>query len=116
MNSEEIFSIALGLKAPWFVSHIMVDQTTNPYRVEIEIGYDKSHEMFKDDDGKSIIYDNHERKWRHLNFFQHECYLKCEVPRVKRGEKVETIEVPWARPGSGFTLMFEAYSMLLIEN
>ena len=25
------------------------------------------------------------------------------------------VEVPWARPGSGFTLMFEALAMLLCE-
>lgn len=116
MNSIEIFSIALGLKSPWFVSQITMDQSTNPYKIEIEIGYDKSDAMFKDEEGKSIIYDHHERKWRHLNFFEHECYLKCEVPRIIRGDKVDTIEVPWARPGSGFTLMFEAYSMLLIES
>ena len=26
-----------------------------------------------------------------------------------------TINVPWARPGSGFTLLFEAFAMALIE-
>lgn len=25
------------------------------------------------------------------------------------------VEVPWSRPGSGFTLLFEAYVMALIE-
>jgi transposase len=29
---------------------------------------------------------------------------------------VVNVEVPWARPGSGFTLLFEAFSMLLIES
>jgi transposase len=29
--------------------------------------------------------------------------------------KVYQVEVPWARAGSGFTLLFEAYAMLLIE-
>jgi transposase len=29
---------------------------------------------------------------------------------------IKTQEVPWARKGSGFTLLFEAFSMLLIEN
>jgi transposase len=29
---------------------------------------------------------------------------------------VVTVQVPWARAGSGFTLLFEAFSMLLIEN
>ncbi|MGB5989420.1 MAG: transposase family protein [Marinifilaceae bacterium] len=30
--------------------------------------------------------------------------------------KITTVKVPWARKGSGFTLLFEAYSMLLIES
>ena len=29
--------------------------------------------------------------------------------------KTIMVEVPWARKNSGFTLLFEAYSMLLIE-
>jgi transposase len=51
-----------------------------------------------------------------LNFFEHECYLHCDLPRlVDINGKVHQVEVPWARPNSGFTLMLEAYSMLLIE-
>lgn len=38
------------------------------------------------------------------------------MPRIKtRTGKVETVAVPWARPGSGFTLLFEALAMALIE-
>ena len=55
------------------------------------------------------------RTWRHLNFFQHEAYIHCKVPRSKCDEHgVKQVEVPWARPGSGFTLLFEAYIMQLM--
>jgi transposase len=38
------------------------------------------------------------------------------MPRIKTTEgKVVTGPVPWARPGSGCTLMFEAFAMALIE-
>nr|CBX28135.1 hypothetical protein N47_G34590 [uncultured Desulfobacterium sp.] len=48
-------------------------------------------------------------EWRHLNFFQHEAYLTARVPRVDCGDcGIKTVEVPWARSGSGFTLLFEA--------
>jgi transposase len=58
-----------------------------------------------------------ERTWRHLNFFEHECYLHCRVHRIRSSEeKVRQISVPWAREGSGFTLLFEAFSMYLIES
>jgi transposase len=52
--------------------------------------------------------------WRHLNFFQHHCLIKARVPRVKCPEHgLLRITVPWARPGSGFTLLFEQVVMLL---
>lgn len=52
-----------------------------------------------------------------MDFFQHKCYLHARVPRVKNAEgKVTLQQVPWARKNSGFTLLFEAYAMLLIEN
>ena len=51
-----------------------------------------------------------------MNFFEHHCYLHCAVPRIKKPDgKVATVNVPWARPGSGFTLLFEAFAMALIE-
>ncbi|WP_262491818.1 helix-turn-helix domain-containing protein [Nonlabens dokdonensis] len=58
-----------------------------------------------------------ERSWQHLNFFQNHCYLHAKVPGVKQKDgKVQTQQVPWARAQSGFTLLFETFSMLLIEN
>jgi transposase len=51
-----------------------------------------------------------------LDFFQHRCYLHARVPRIQATDgTIRTVSVPWAREGSGFTLLFEAYSMLLIE-
>jgi transposase len=40
------------------------------------------------------------------------------VPRVEGGEEsgIKTVEVPWARPGSGFTLMMEAMMVLFTRN
>ena len=57
-----------------------------------------------------------DRKWQHLNFFEHSCLLHCAVPRIKTTDgKVRTVEVPWVRPGSRFTLLFEAMALALIE-
>ncbi|MEG7691859.1 helix-turn-helix domain-containing protein, partial [Listeria monocytogenes] len=54
--------------------------------------------------------------WRHLNFFQHECYLHARVPRVRCDAcGVHQVAVPWARPGSGFTLLFEAMVLSMAE-
>jgi transposase len=59
-------------------------------------------------------YDWVEKRWRHLNFFQYRCELVAKVPRVncpKHG--VRQSEVPWASAESGFSLLFEAFVMLL---
>jgi amidase len=46
--------------------------------------------------------------WRHLNFFQHHCYITAKVPRTACPDHgVKRIQTPWAREGSRFTLLFE---------
>ena len=56
------------------------------------------------------------KTWRHLDFFQHQAYLTARVPRVMcREHGVHQVELPWARPGSGFTLLFEALVMALAK-
>jgi len=112
MNSIEIFQMALQLTEPWFVSGVNFKEEKNGHKsLYIEIDFKKGY-CFKE----GSVYDSHDRTWRHLNFFEHECYLKCRVPRIKDAKgNVATLGVPWARAGSGFTLMFEAFSMALIE-
>ena len=47
-------------------------------------------------------------RWRG-DFFPHAAYLTARVPRCKCDEHgVKAVPVPWARAGSGFTLLFEA--------
>ena len=51
-----------------------------------------------------------------FELFEHTCYLHCAVPRITTTDgKVRTVDIPWARPGSGFTLLFEALALALIE-
>src|SRR5437870_5725399 len=61
-------------------------------------------------------YDSEDKTWRHLNFFQHEAYLHARVPRVScKGCGIKQVLVPWARPDSGFTLLFEALVMAMVQ-
>ena len=62
------------------------------------------------------VHDTTERTWRHLNFFEHETYLHARLPRTECPDcGVKTVAVPWAREGSGFTLLFEAFVMTLAK-
>jgi transposase len=61
------------------------------------------------------VQDTSEKCWRHLDFFQHQAYLRARVPRVRCPEHgVHQVELAWARAGSGFTLLFEALLMALV--
>ena len=53
------------------------------------------------------VHDRIRRDWRHLDFFQFEAWLHADVPRVNCGAcgKTSQAPVPWAREGSGFTLL-----------
>ncbi len=118
MNSEFLFTIALGLTPPWKVDHLKFGTTKlKRSQLHIHLTFSKGSK-FKDSSGRNCsIHDTKEKVWRHLDFFQHECYLHAKVPRVKTNAgKVELVEVPWARANSGFTLLFEAFAMSLIEN
>jgi len=54
------------------------------------------------------VYDHQQRIWTHLNFSEHKCELYARVPRVKTHDgKVKLAKVPWAAPGSSFTLNYE---------
>ena len=114
-NSAEIFALALGLSKPWEIEKITFNKTTS--RLDIYLKFTRGTKFKVKDGLEYTAHDTVTRQWEHLNFFQHKCYLHAKVPRVKQGDgKIETQEVPWARKGSGFTLLFEAFAMLLIEN
>lgn len=116
-NSAEIFELALGLAAPWYVEKVEFITEGTERELHIHIDFKKGHKFEQLDGSSNSAHDTKDRTWQHLNFFQHKCYLHARVPRVKDEEgKVLLQNVPWARKNSGFTLLFEAYAMLLIEN
>lgn len=119
MNSELLFKMALGIQSPWEVTSVEFKKSETDSRKELHIYVDfKKGSKFPDDTGLLCgTYDTKQKTWRHLNFFEHTCYITCRVPRVTTSEgQVKLVEVPWARSGSGFTLLFEAYAMALIES
>jgi transposase len=109
----DLFTRALGLAAPWQV--VGVDFNESERRLELRLDFPRGARFPCPESGEpSPVHDSAERTWRHLDFFQHQAYLVAPVPRVRCPDgRVLTVEVPWARPGSGFTLLFEALVMTL---
>ena len=117
MNSTEIFSLALGLNEPWEITEVEISADSDSVKeLNIYLGF-KRGAKFEDEAGILCpVHDTQKRDWRHLNFFEHTCKLHCSVPRIRTSDgKVRLVDVPWARSGSGFTLLFEALTMALIE-
>lgn len=114
MKQKDLFKLALGLEDPWMVREVRFSYEKG--RLDIWLDFPRGATFSCPGCGESgrKAYDTCEKTWRHLNFFQHLTYLHARLPRVKcEGCGVRTVEVPWARAGSGFTLLFEAYLMLL---
>lgn len=118
MKEELLFAAALGLPHPWKVDKVDLsdNQGAGTKELHIWIGYEEKSKFHCE--GQSCpVYDHQDRTWRHLNFFQHVCYLHCRVPRIKTPDgHVRLVEVPWAGEGSSFTLLFEAYAMLMAKS
>jgi len=118
-NSKQLFELALQLSPPWYIKDVKFTPTTGGIsgKLDIYLDFEKGSKFNDDSETACPVHDTIEKTWRHLDFFQHTCYLHARVPRIKTTEgKVRLVQVPWARPGSGFTLLFEAFTMLLIEN
>lgn len=117
MDPSTLFKLALGLTPPWEVGNIRF--SPEEQRLDISIGFPPGSRFTCPVCGSegAKAHDTAEKSWRHLNFFQHEAWLTARVPRVEcdRGCGIKKIDVPWARPGSGFTLLFEALIMVMVR-
>lgn len=113
MNELKLFTLALGLHKPWKVVNTEFSKETG--RLDLTIDFDRGATFACPACGSDNcpVHDTRERQWRHLNFFQYETYIHARVPRINCGQcGVKQVEVPWSRPGSGFTLLFE---MLILQ-
>ena len=111
---ETLFTAALGLQAPWAVKQVDLD--TIKRRIDFEVACDtKRLTCPVCGAAEQGVHDRVRREWRHLDFFQFEAWLHADIPRVKCDAcgKTSQVAVPWAREGSGFTLLFEALALSL---
>lgn len=114
MQDRDLFALALGLSKPWYVSSVEFEPENK--RLELRIDFESGGTFACPECGAAgcKAYDTEERTWRHLNFFQYETHLRARMPRVSCGTHgVRPVIAPWSRPGSGFTLLFEALVMTM---
>lgn len=109
MDTNALFATALGLADPWYVAALDLDPQTK--RLEIQLDFRRGGTFACAECGATgcKAHDTAERRWRHLDFFQFRTELVARTPRVRCEQcGIHPVTVPWARPGSGFTLLFES--------
>ncbi|MCH8851581.1 MAG: ISL3 family transposase [Planctomycetes bacterium] len=114
---RELFRVALGLAEPWRISK--VEFSAEQQQLDLWVDFPSGSRFACPECGHSECgaYDTSERTWRHLNFFQYKTLLHARQPRVECPDHgVKTVEVPWAKPGSGFTLLMEAFILVLVQS
>jgi transposase len=104
MRDIDLFQLALGLVPPWMVSAANFDAERR--RLDIEIDFKTGGRFACPECGKvdRPVHDTVKKIWRHLDFFQHQAFLHARVARIDCPDcGVRVVNVPWTRPGSGFT-------------
>ena len=113
---EALFTNALGLQAPWVVQEVKLEVAKR--RIDFEVAC-AGAKLACPQCGAAgqPVHDRMRRSWRHLDFFQFEAWLHADVPRVACSGcgKTTQLSVPWAREGSGFTLLFEALALSMCQ-
>ncbi len=109
------YSLLLNLEEPWRVS--AVNLQVEHSRVEIEIDYGESKACCPQCSKSCCIKDHSPRRqWRHLDTMNFETIIKSRIPRTNCDDcGVKTVAVPWADKHSRFTLMFEAFAIVVLE-
>ena len=114
--TNRLFETALGIAAPWYVQGVDFDaeQKQLTIQVDFEVG---SRFGFPGEAGEHPVHDTKTKRYRHLNFFQHECFLEVRVPRVHLPDgSVRLVEPDWVGKLNGFTLLFEAMILMFCQN
>lgn len=116
MTPEKLFHQMLGLGNEWQVSDCRFEDDQG---VSLEI--EETRGLFEKlrcarCAGRLTCYDHTESlEWRHLNVFEHQCHIRCRLPRSRCGDckEVRRVTPPWEGLSKHFTKSFEAYVLLL---
>ena len=116
MRDTDLFQLALGLQSPWMVTRS--EFAVEDGRLDLYVDFPRGSRFACAECGGEgcAVHDTKDETWRHLDFFQHRTLLHARVPRVSCPNcGVRKVATPWARAGSGFTLLFEAYVLALAK-
>jgi transposase len=111
VDKLDLFKLALGLGEPWRVTRTEFDPAAG--RLDLYLDFPRGARFACPEPGcprrECPVHDTEDKTWRHMDFFQHKAFLHARVPRSLCPQHgARQVALSWARPGSGFTLLFEA--------
>jgi len=116
MKDHELYQYLLGLESPWLVKSVALDVQQQKVDVRAEHPVNSSWPCPKCGCHLPVYDHSPERTWRHLDSCQFKTYLHARIPRVNCQEHgVSQVEVPWAKPHSRFTLLFERLAIDILK-
>jgi transposase len=111
--TAKLFEAALGIASPWYINGVEFDTAKKMLSIAIDF-VAGSRFAVPGIEGVHPAHDTVTKRYRHLNFFQHECHLEVRVPRVRLPDGgIRQVEPDWAGRLAGFTLLFEALIMTM---
>jgi len=117
MDEKKPFGLAPGLVPPWFIGEVSFDPETR--HLDLLLDFERGARFLCPECSgvdPCPVHDTKEKRWHHLDLFQHQAYLTARVPRIAcPTHGVRLVTVPWARPGSRFSLLFEAPALLMCQ-
>src|SRR5277367_3728938 len=112
---NQLFEAALGLAKPWYVTGVNFDAAQKILTISVDFAAGTRFEA-PGVAGVHPVHDTQIKRLRHLNFFQHECFLEVRTPRVKLPDgRVIQFEPDWFGKLAGFTLLFEALVLAMAQ-
>ncbi|NCS66040.1 MAG: ISL3 family transposase [Hydrogenophilales bacterium CG03_land_8_20_14_0_80_62_28] len=111
--TAKLFEAALGITPPWYINGVEFDVAKKTLSIAVDF-IAGSRFAVPGVEGSHPAHDTVPKRYRHLNFFQHECHLEVRVPRVRVPDGgIRQVEPDWAGRLAGFTLLFEALIMAM---
>lgn len=117
---EKLFGDLLGLGEAWAVERATFDEATKVLELHVrETTKLWETERCPEDGSDKVVCHDHIRglRWRHLNVFNKEAEIVCDLPRGQcpKCGKVWRVTPPWEGRAKHFTKEFEAFALTLMR-
>jgi len=112
---NQLFEAALGITKPWSVKAVDFDAARKVLTIKVDFAVGTRFPA-PGAQGVHPVHDTQTKRLRHLDFFQHECFLEVRTPRVKLPDgRVVLVQPDWVGKLAGFTLLFEALILAMAQ-